>query len=69
MTIFVQLTTAPVDTNNFNIYSNVDGYDSVQGTATRTELITGKIVIMLAGTTSVKVQSTGMCNNFILLTI
>ena len=69
MTIEITLTTSGTDTGTFNLYSDVDGYISIQETATRAELIIGKTVTMPDGTVYVKVQSTGACTNYVIIIV
>lgn len=66
MYVFITLTSAGADAGPFNLYSNVDGFTSAFATGvSRTALLAGYSVIAPAGTTTVRIMSSGVCTNFI----
>jgi hypothetical protein len=71
MNVLITLTTAGVDTGPFNLYSNVDSYT----TAFETNISRGILVagytstIVPPGTTSIRVKSTGVCDNYVDITV
>jgi Flp pilus assembly protein TadG len=67
MTITITLTTAGTDTGPFNLFSDVDGYTTafVSGVS-KSALVAGYTTTLApVGTTIVRVQSTGLCSNYI----
>jgi len=70
MFIYITLTSAGADSGPFNLYSNVDGYVSAFATnVPKATLLAGYSVIAPAGTTTVRIISTGVCTNFIDVTV
>ena len=70
MFVYITLTSAGVDAGPFNLYSNVDGFVSAFATnISRATLLAGYSVIAPAGTTTVRILSTGVCTNFINVTV
>jgi hypothetical protein len=71
MTITITLTTAGTDTGPFSLFSNVDGYTTAFVTGvSRTALLAGyTTTLATVGTTIVRVQSNGLCTNFIDITL
>ena len=66
MYVFITLTSAGVDAGPFNLYSNVDGFVSAFDTGvSKATLLAGYSVIAPAGTTTVRIISTGVCTNYI----
>ena len=71
MTISITLTTAGTDTGPFNLFSNVDGYTTafVSGVS-KSALVSGYSTSLApVGTTIVRVKSTGLCTNYIDITL
>lgn len=71
MDIVITLTTAGTDTGPFDLYSDVDGYVSAFVTSvSKAALVSGYSTSLApVGTTIVRVQSTGLCNNYIDITL
>ena len=70
MFIYITLTSAGADSGPFNLYSNVDGYVSAFATSVpKATLLAGYAVTAPAGTTTVRILSTGVCTNFINVTV
>jgi hypothetical protein len=70
MFIYITLTSAGADAGPFNLYSNVDGYVSAFATnVPKATLLAGYAVTAPAGTTTVRILSTGVCTNFINVTV
>ena len=67
MTITITLSAAGVDTGPFSLFSDVDGYTTAFETGvSRTALLAGYTTsLAFPGTTIVRVQSNGLCTNFI----
>lgn len=67
MDITITLTTAGTDTGPFDLYSDVDGYVSAFVTGvSKSALVAGYTTsLAFVGTTIVRVQSTGLCDNYI----
>jgi len=67
MTITITLTTAGTDTGPFSLFSNVDGYITAFETGVlKSALVAGYITSLApVGTTIVRIQSTGVCTNYI----
>lgn len=67
MTITITLSAAGVDTGPFSLFSDVDGYTTAFVTGvSRTALLAGYTTTLApVGTTIVRVQSTGLCTNYI----
>lgn len=69
MTVLIYLTTAGAGTGPFNLYSNVDGYVTPFETGvpkvSLTTLPGYTTALVPNGTTTIRVQSTGSCTNFI----
>lgn len=65
--ITITLPTAGADTGLFNIYSDVTGYDCPLVTGvSRASLLAGYIMYNVPDdATSVRVESTGICNNYV----
>lgn len=71
MTITITLTTAGTDTGPFNLFSDVDGYTTafVSGVS-KSALVAGYTTTLApVGTTIVRVKSTGLCSNYIDITL
>jgi len=70
MFVYITLTSAGADAGPFNLYSNVDGYVSAFATnISRATLLAGYSTTAPAGTTTVRIISTGVCTNFIDVTV
>lgn len=71
MNVLITLTTAGVDTGPFNLYSNTDSYTTAfQTGVAKSALIAGYTsTVVPAGTTTVRVKSTGTCTNYVDLVI
>ena len=71
MTATITLTTAGIDTGNFSLYSNVDGYDTPFATGlSRAALLAGYTSTSVpASTTTIRVQSFTSCTNYIDLVV
>jgi hypothetical protein len=66
MYVFITLTSAGADAGPFNLYSNVDGFVSAFATGvSKAVLLAGYSVIAPAGTTTVRIISSGVCTNYI----
>lgn len=67
MTVLITLTTAGTDSGPFNLYSNLDGYLSAFATGvTKSALLAGYSSSVVPDyTTTIRVVSTGICTNFI----
>lgn len=66
MYVFITLTSAGADAGPFNLYSNVDGFVSAFATGvSKAALLAGYSVIAPAGTTTVRIMSSGVCTNYI----
>ena len=66
MEILLTLTTAGADTGPFDLYSDVDGYFPAFDTGVaKLDLEAGYTTTAPSGTTIVRVQSTGICTNYI----
>ncbi len=67
MNILLTLTTAGTDTGPFNLFSNVDGYVTAFETGVaKSALVAGYLTtVATVGTTTVRIQSTGVCTNYI----
>jgi hypothetical protein len=71
MTITITLSAAGIDTGPFSLFSNIDGYTAAFVTGvSRTALLAGYTTTLApVGTTIVRVQSTGLCSNYIDITL
>jgi hypothetical protein len=71
MTITITLSAAGVDTGPFSLFSDVDGYTTAFVTGvSRTALLAGYTTTLApVGTTIVRVKSTGLCSNYIDITL
>jgi len=71
MTITITLSAAGIDTGPFSLFSDVDGYTTAFVTGvSRTALLAGYTTTLApVGTTIVRVQSNGLCTNFIDITL
>lgn len=71
MDITITLTTAGTDTGPFDLYSDVDGYTVAFVTGVSKSALVAGYTTSLApiGTTIVRVQSTGLCDNYIDITL
>lgn len=71
MTVLITLTTAGSDSGPFNLYSNVNGYTPAFATGvSKSALEAGYTsTVVPDGTTIVRVLSTGVCTNFIDITL
>jgi hypothetical protein len=67
MTVLITLTSAGVDTGNFNLYSNVDGYVAAFATGvSKLSLLGGYLsTVVPNGTTTVRVKSNADCTNYV----
>ena len=67
MNILLTLTTAGTDTGPFSLFSNVDGYVTAFETGVlKSSLVSGYLTTVApSGTTTVRIQSTGICTNYI----
>jgi hypothetical protein len=67
MNVLITLTTAGIDTGPFNLYSNTDSYvTAFQTNIAKSLLVAGYTsTVVPAGTTYVRVKSTGLCTNYI----
>ena len=66
MFVFITLTSAGADAGPFNLYSNVGGFASAFATGvSKAALLAGYAATAPAGTTTVRIISTGVCTNFI----
>jgi len=65
MNVLITFTTIGVDAGPFNLYSNVDGFTTAfESGVTRAQLLAGfPSVNVPTGTTIIKAQSVGVCNN------
>ena len=71
MDITITLTTAGADTGPFNLFSDVDGYTTAFVTGVSKSALVAGYTTSLApvGTTIVRVKSTGLCSNYIDITL
>jgi hypothetical protein len=71
MDITITLTTAGTDTGPFSLFSNVDGYTTAFVTGVSKSALVAGYTTSLApvGTTIVRVKSTGLCSNYIDITL
>jgi hypothetical protein len=71
MTVLITLTLAGTDTGPFNLYSNLDGYVTPFETGvSRSSLLAGYSSSLVPdGTTSILVQSTGVCDKDLYLNV
>ena len=71
MNVLITLTTAGVDTGPFNLYSNTDSYTTAfQTSVAKSLLVAGYTsTVVPAGTTTIRVKSTGTCTNYVDLVI
>lgn len=71
MTVLITLTIAGSDSGPFDLYSNVDGYTSAFETGvSKAALMAGySSALVPNGTTIVRVKSTGVCTNYIDITL
>lgn len=71
MNVLITLTTAGVDTGPFNLYSNTDSYTTAfQTSVAKSLLVAGYTsTVVPAGTTTIRVTSTGTCTNYVDLVI
>lgn len=67
MTVTITLTSSGSDTGPFNLYSNVDGFVTPFETGVaRSTLIAGYTTASVPdGTTTLRIQSTGVCTNYL----
>lgn len=70
-TVLITLTTAGADTDNFSLYSNVDGYVTAFATGiTRAALIAGYTsTVVPDGTTTIRIKSNSTCVNYVDLAV
>ncbi len=66
-TMTIKLTSAGVDTDNVNIYTDSDGYTTPIGSTT-TAVLTGPFgytVGVPSGATTCRIQNIGVCTNYV----
>jgi len=71
MTVLITLTTAGVDSGPFNLYSDIDGYTAAfESGVSQAALLAGYSSSLVPDyTTIVRVLSTGVCNNYVDITL
>jgi hypothetical protein len=71
MTVLLTLTTAGADSGPFNLYSNLDGYTTAfESGVSQAALLAGYSSSLVPDfTTIVRVLSTGVCNNYVDITL
>jgi hypothetical protein len=71
MTVLITLTTAGTDTGPFDLYSNLDGYVSAFETGvSKAALVAGySSALVPNGTSTIRIKSTGVCVNYIDVTV
>ena len=71
MTVLITLTTAGADSGPFSLYSNLDGYTAAfESEIDTTALLAGYPSAAVPDyTTIVRVMSTGVCNNYVDITL
>jgi hypothetical protein len=71
MTVLLTLTVAGADSGPFNLYSNLDGYvTAFESGVPKASLLAGYSSSLVPDfTTIVRVLSTGVCNNYINITL
>lgn len=71
MTVLITLTTAGADSGPFDLYSNLDGYVSAFATGvSKSALLAGYSSSAVPnGTTTIRIKSTGVCTNYIDVTV
>jgi hypothetical protein len=70
-TMTIKLTSAGADTDNVNIYTDSDSYNTPIGSTT-TGVLTGPFgftVGVPSGATTVRIQNVGTCTNYVDVTI
>lgn len=67
ITVLITLTTAGADTGPFDLYSNTDGYVTAFETGVAKAALVGGYVSVLVpdSTTTIRVQSTAACTNYV----
>ena len=67
MTVLITLTVAGADSGPFNLYSNLDGFVSAfESGVSKASLLAGYPSALVPDyTTTVRVMSTGDCNNYV----
>ena len=71
MTVLLTLTTAGADSGPFNLYSNLDGYvTAFESGVSQAALLAGYSSSLVPDfTTTVRILSTGVCNNYVDITL
>jgi hypothetical protein len=71
MNVLITLTTAGADTGPFNLYSNTDSYvTAFAASIAKSALLAGYTsTVVPAGTSTIRVKSTGVCTNYVDLDI
>lgn len=71
MTVLITLTTAGTNSGPFDLYSNVDGFASAFATSVpKVSLVAGySSAAVPNGTSVIRVKSTGVCVNYIDITL
>lgn len=71
MTVLITLTSAGADSGPFDLYSDVDGYVSAFETGvSKAALLAGYVSSLVPnGTTNIRIKSTGICTNYIDVTV
>lgn len=67
--VFIQLTTAGIDVGPFNLYSDLDLVTPFDTGVSRAVLVTGATYYIDGSPTYITIQSTGVCENDIILAI
>lgn len=71
MIVLITLTVAGADSGPYDLYSNVDGYTVPFETGvSKLALVSGYTSVLVPnGTATIKVQSTGVCTNYVLIPV
>jgi hypothetical protein len=71
MTVLLTLTTAGADSGPFNLYSNLDGYvTAFESGVSQAALLAGYSSSLVPDfTTTVRILSSGVCNNYVDITL
>jgi hypothetical protein len=69
MNITLLINPLGANTGPFNIYSDVDNYQSLVGVITQTQLIAGTIIAVPDNTTTVLLVSTGICGTSLYISV
>ena len=71
ITVYIKLTISGISTGPFDLYSDVDNFaDTFDEGVTREDLLAGYTSYLVPeGTTQIKIQSLGLCTNYIIVDV